>query len=107
MEYYAILIITALIILIATLVYLGVKMTNSTNVVPYPPIAYACPDYWTSDSDGNCIANNVNVGGLYTGYTMKPDKISYTGLNAICSKQKWAQNNNVVWSGISEYNLCK
>lgn len=106
MEYYIILILAALFILIGTLVYLGLKMSKAQNVAPYPPIAYACPDYWTTDPDGNCIANNINVGGLHTGYMMQPDKITFTGLSPICAKQKWAQNNNIVWSGVSEYNLC-
>ena len=106
MEYYAILIIAALIILLAALAFVGVKMSTSKNLVAYPPVAYACPDYWTDDEKGNCIAGNMNVGGLHKGYTLQPDKVIYSGLTPICAKQKWAQKNNVVWTGISEYTLC-
>jgi hypothetical protein len=106
MEYYAILILIAVLVLLGSLAFIGVKMTSSNNSAPYPPIAYACPDYWKSDDKGNCTAGTMNVGGLYTGYTMQPEKLAYTGLTAICAKQKWAQNNNVVWTGISEYNQC-
>lgn len=106
MEYYAILIVVALVILIGSLVFIGVKMSTTASIAPYPPVAYACPDYWSTDSNGKCIAGNVNVGGLYSGYSMDPGSISYKGLSPICSKQKWSKTNNVVWSGVSEYNQC-
>ena len=30
----------------------------------------------------------------------------YTGLSDICTKKKWANENKIVWDGISNYNSC-
>ena len=79
---------------------------STTNVAAYPPVAYACPDYWKSDAKGNCIASNINTGAFYSGYFIDPNSITYSGRSPICSKQKWAKQNNIVWSGVSEYNQC-
>ena len=107
MEYYAILIVVAVIVLIGVLVFIGVKMSTTTSIVGYPPVAYSCPDYWLSDGAGNCIANLKNIGSLSSGYVLNPDQIQYTGLTPICAKQKWALNNAVVWTGVTEYNQCQ
>jgi hypothetical protein len=106
MEYYAILILVAVVILIGSLAFIGVKMSTTQSIAPYPPVAYACPDYWSTDSAGACIAGNVNLGALYSGYTIDPSTISYTGLTPMCAKQRWANTNNIVWTGVSEYNQC-
>ncbi len=106
MEYYAILIVVALIVLIGALVFIGVKMSSTVSIAPYPPVAYLCPDYWMSDESGNCIAGKKNLGSLQEGYRMNPDDIQFAGLTPICSKQKWALKNAVTWTGVSEYNQC-
>lgn len=106
MEYYAILIVVALIVLIGALVFIGVKMTSTTSIAPYPPVAYSCPDYWMSDNTGRCIAGTKNTGSFKQGYTFNPDEIQFTGLTPVCSKQKWALKNNLVWTGVTEYNQC-
>ena len=30
----------------------------------------------------------------------------YSGLSEICAKKRWAENNGIVWDGITNYNAC-
>jgi hypothetical protein len=99
----------------------------------YPPNTYSCPDYWKTDSSGNCtmpteksFSNEsvfLNSGGKsdlgkistvapYSNdsnfKTFDPNNIlwSSSGKSSICSKKAWANQNNIIWDGISNYNKC-
>ena len=55
-------------ILIFTSVGLLIKYSSVNNV--YPPMTNTCPDYWSVDTDKNCIipgssSQNPNIGNIY------------------------------------------
>jgi hypothetical protein len=99
--------------------------TLYSTSVAYPPIANICPDYWQYDND-LCIipTDNRNIGSFSknvgnslakpTGDKMPPGyNTYYNGINfndpgwslvtstAFCTKQNWANINNIWWDGIT------
>jgi hypothetical protein len=100
----------------------------------FPPIANTCPDYWSisvTDSSACVIPNfgarNVGIaydstGKLNTsvssakGYGVENSsqyKINFNDVNwasagkvAICAQKDWANKNNILWDGVSNYNGC-
>lgn len=106
MEFYVLLIIIAVVVLVCMLTYIGMNMTSKTSAIPFPPDALECPDYWVSDGNGNCVADAKNLGTYTSGSSIRPDKIQKTGATLLCAKKDWANTNNVVWTGIDNYNLC-
>jgi hypothetical protein len=107
MEFYVLIIIIAVVALIAILTGIGLIMLNRNTVVTvFPPDALQCPDYWTMDANGNCIAGMKNTGVFSPGYSQNPKNIASKGLTTICSQKKWANTNNVVWTGVDNYNQC-
>jgi hypothetical protein len=106
MEFFAVLIIIAVVVLVVILTYIGMNMTSKTAVAAFPPDQLACPDYWTQDANGNCIAGTSNLGVFKTGYSINPKKITGTGMTPICAQKHWANTNNVVWTGVDNYNKC-
>jgi hypothetical protein len=97
----------AIIVLIITLVFIGIALTNST-AQQWPPMTPECPDYWTIDGSGNnavCI-NTKDLG------TCKPpsgdrhlkmnfNTSAFSGSNGLCSKYTWAKKCGVSWDGIT------
>ena len=127
-QFYIITITVAVVLLILILTYIGVYVMGGSDKTPYPPESLQCPDYWEK-SGADCIipgANTTNAGTRATGDTnnfanipsnaayiangvLKTDDASWQtsdGLSAKCAKKLWANNNNVVWDGISNYNSC-
>jgi len=119
--FYIIVLSVAIMLLILILTYIGIKMVYNRNSAgnTFPPSYSPCPDYWQSDSTGKCVVPNsgaLNRGdGTYE--TNKPSgysdgKIDFTATawttngSSICSKRTWANSNNVVWDGITNYNGC-
>ena len=125
-QFYIITITVAVVLLILILTYIGVYVMGGSDKRPYPPGSLQCPDYWeksgadcvipdkdttnagTRDNSGDLentpsgvpyIANNVLSGDDAHWQTSD-------GLSAKCAKKLWANNNNVVWDGISNYNSC-
>ena len=110
--FYKIVLTVAIIRLIIILITIGVLIQDSSKEEVYPPSALKCPDYWTDSSYG-CVHNNINLGTL----TSPPAAIDfndtswqaagdYVGLSDTCAKRKWANNNNILWDGIGNYNSC-
>lgn len=117
----------ATIILIIILITVGMLINRDNTNKVYPPHANKCPDYWTEQADVNgtkCNPHTINNGdGKFTAplnfensensnYFNKyseGDLVGepiYTGLSDICTKKKWANENVIVWDGISNYNSC-
>ena len=106
-SYYLTVGVIAIVILISILTYLGIKMSSMSSEVPWPPATGDCPDYWNFDTSGNnCVASTKNIGSLSKGYSFSPTTISYNGMTSNCSLKKWANENSVIWDGISNYNQC-
>jgi len=134
--FYSYVAIGTLVLLIAILVVIGVMMSKMKSADVYPPMQNACPDYWdVSGNAGYCgfpavggknrgtiepagdDANKIKPSdqmtklGLTGGKWLKlGDSNSwstvYTGLTDICAKKRWAENNGIVWDGITNYNSC-
>ena len=121
----------AVVILILVLTFMGIMMRNQNSKAIYPPTAFVCPDYWTSDNSGNCTMPTqtsptnkliiINSGGqknLGTNPNIAPyskDTTSFNvnnvlwssgGKSTVCAQKDWATQNNIVWDGISNYNGC-
>lgn len=121
--FYIIVLTIAVAILILLLTYIGIKMNYAANSgVAYPPTKNNCPDYWTISTDGtvcnkplpgsrNTYSGNVNAAGV-AGVTstgdIKLDTTAWTsgGKSAICAQKLWANQNGLVWDGVSNYNGC-
>lgn len=98
---------TAIIILIITLIFIGIALSNSTNQV-WPPMIPECPDYWAADGSGN-NTTCTNIKDLGTcqpqngqkHLVMNFNEAAYTGSNGLCAKYNWANNCGVTWDGIT------
>jgi hypothetical protein len=123
----------ATVALILILIFVGVLLSKGDTNAAFPPSYGMCPDYWEIDASSNkCLIPNIqttklNIGNMYdTDETLK-DAITYTpgygydiSNNVItqyidfsdpkwkgqCDKKKWANENGIVWDGISNYNSC-
>ena len=122
----------AIIVLIIILITVGMLINKDNKSVVFPPHADRCPDYWTenkvetnSKTITTCDPHPINSGesNEYTSPLNFDDSESneyfnkyregdmtgepiYTGLSDICTKKKWANENKIVWDGISNYNSC-
>lgn len=117
--HFAVLAIASIIFIIA-LTMIGLVMQKGSKSGTFPPMASNCPDGWieSSSTEGvyTCMAPSettvpVNAGvaeiaiGLWTSADSKT--ITYTDkVTSICSKQKWANKNAIVWDGVTNYNSC-
>ncbi len=117
--FYLIVLVIATIVLIFILTSVGLLMQTGKKNVVYPPLPNTCPDNWTVDGS-NCQLNTSNKGRLSTGNLKLPNGFSRTvnlfnpadpkwttgGKTAICAQKVWANNNNILWDGVSNYNSC-
>lgn len=99
--------ITAIIILIITLVVIGVALSKNYSSVPWPPVLPECPDYWILDGSGsNAVCVNVKDLGTCKSLgnkhqTMNFNSSAFTGSQGACNKYNWATKCNVTWDGIT------
>lgn len=98
---------TAIFILIVSLLFIGVALSQSTNQ-QWPPMVPECPDYWAIDGSGNntmCVnVKNLGTCPAQAGsdhLTMNFNTSTYTGSNGNCAKYTWATNCGVAWDGIT------
>lgn len=132
MDFYTIVLIIAIVLLIVILAFIGIKMStakysNSTNA-PFPPVVSTCPDYWKVDGSNCIIPTNgkTNTGTIYDthgntvlsssstyGYVAGNNYIDFNnsmwgtmGKTSVCQQKDWAGKYNIIWSGISNYNNC-
>jgi hypothetical protein len=111
-------------ILILTIIGRTVVSENSTQ--QFPPVLSKCPDYWDISGDiciNPPIKNGLpglngklmtNCGGSYDRYhddancNIKPTdtKWSNNNLTPTCNHKNWANMNNIMWDGVSNYNSC-
>lgn len=99
---------SAIIILIITLVIIGVTLSYAKDNKVWPPIVPECPDYWVVDGSGN-NTTCINVKDLGTcqatgdnkHLTMNFNNSPFTGSNGTCSKYTWAKKCGISWDGIT------
>lgn len=131
--FYMIVISVALIVLTIFLTLTGLLMRNTSDTSIFPPVLNECPDYWTVGADNSCemplqtsFNNNsivLNTGNTQNGSILSDAKVApysidgYSfstknplwaskGETVICAQKSWANNNNIVWDGVSNYNKC-
>ena len=104
MGFNTIVVIVALIILVALLIFIGYAINQSKVAVNYPPVMANCPDYWTSTSANVC--ENTQHLGTCAGPKNFNDPI-YQSDTGNCERSKWANNCGIVWDGITNnVNAC-
>ena len=97
---------SAIIILIITLIFIGTTLSYSKDQ-EWPPMVPECPDYWMIDGSGN-NATCINIKDLGTckslgnkHQTMNFNTSAFTGSQGACNKYNWATKCNVTWDGIT------
>jgi len=132
MDFYTIVLIIAVVILIIILTFVGIRMTmaqkDNRTKVAYPPVVSTCPDYWKVDGSYCVIPNNgkSNTGTIYNtfgnsvlnpsstyGYVAGNSAINFNdlkwgsmGKSSICQQKDWTGKYNIIWDGVSNYNNC-
>jgi len=133
-KFHIIVLSVATVALILILIFVGILLGKGDTNAAYPPSYGMCPDYWETDASSNkCIIPNIqttklNIGNLYDENSMTlKDSVTYTPgysydisdnaitqyidfsdakWKGICDQQKWANENGIVWDGVSNYNSC-
>lgn len=131
-RFYIIVLSIAVVLLILILTIIGLMMkSTSTNSAVFPPTLNTCPDYWTTGMDPSSCAIPVdssqkNTGSIYDsknkllltsvntfGFTSLTNDIKFGdpawskgGTKSICAQQKWANQYNIMWDGVTNYNGC-
>jgi hypothetical protein len=98
---------SAIVILIISLVTIGITLSYSKDE-EWPPITAECPDFWITDGSGN-NTKCINVKDLGTCKAMGEDKHlvmnfnlpAFTGSQGDCNKYKWADKCDISWDGIT------
>jgi hypothetical protein len=97
--------ISATIILIIALSFIGLALYRQKYKADFPPVIANCPDYWI-DSSGNGKACNLDsnpnnqVGTCKGPMDFTAPQWSGTGTGD-CAKFKWAKSCNLSWDGIT------
>ena len=123
MEYYKKLFLGVIIVVLIILILLGIVMNNANKNQMYPPVYPTCPDYYSTNSDFNCVANTSVWGNIptitgVTGFNVKNPSCSLLDLSSntifnaagsgpksgLCAKKTWANQCGVSWDGISNNN---
>ena len=103
----SIVLITATIILVIALCFIGIALRRSKYNSDYPPVLANCPDFWTdtSGNNGSACKNDLNIGNRAThsgcSNTMDFSQPQWSGQSGLCSKYKWAKQCNLSWDGIT------
>tara|TARA_B110000285_G_scaffold229599_1_gene294620 strand:- start:3319 stop:3693 length:375 start_codon:yes stop_codon:yes gene_type:complete len=110
--FHKIVLFSAIIILIITLIVIGSMLTSAKGSKTWPPIVPECPDYWSitgMDVSGNNTSKCVNVKNLGTCPPNNDDQhlemdfnvSPFTGDQGTCNKYKWATKCGISWDGIT------
>ena len=106
MNFYKIIIILALIVLICMLAFVGYQLELTSQNYYFPPHLSNCPDFYTNQ-DGTCVPTYVitkNDVASCTSNRFDEEKYNNPGMgpsSGICEKKKWAQTCGVNWDGIT------
>jgi hypothetical protein len=103
MDFYTIVSIVAILLLIISLTTVGVIMTQSNSNATFPSFQNPCPDYWTynSVSDTCSMNGNTNMGSFRT----TPTPVSSASSKNLCQSLSWSKTNNILWDGVSNTNI--
>jgi hypothetical protein len=103
-----IVLISAIVILIIALVFIGVSLIGKAQEVQWPPLVADCPDYWVAQGSGtNLTCSNVKDLGICRPSSGGPQTMNFagnpafTGDTGACAKYTWANSCKVSWDGIT------
>jgi hypothetical protein len=121
MDFYNIVIIVTLVLLIIALVLYGLSF-KEINPAKYPESYDSCPTQWVNnggicinppiDSSNGAFNRIASIPGTTPGIDSNksgfdpndPGWAAYSGAkNAMCGKKAWAKSNNIQWNGINTY----
>ena len=95
--------------------YIGISLYRNRKTANFPSNYANCPDYWQQDSDGNCIIPPASSKNTSLTYKFSTDSMFVQNASAntinfntgtLCDKQKWANENSIIWDGVSSYSKC-
>jgi hypothetical protein len=121
----SIFVVLAILVLVSFAIMLNSKKDSDAE---YPTSYSVCPDYWTVEGT-KCVMNRTinngdnswrnnydktNQSGKTPGYDSSGNKVDfnnegwnnsiYPGVSGRCALKKWANDNNIVWDGVNNYN---
>ena len=106
----------AIILLIVLLIFINMSLSNATASIAWPPTLTSCPDYWVDlgtkgpgsgcynvQSSGTCNKPVSGATAEAPGLTELKDftGASYSGINGLCAKKRWAKGCDVTWDGLT------
>ena len=129
MNFFVTMSIGAVVIFIIVIIIIMHTMTKFASNIPFPPTSSSCPDYWTSDVNGNCIlptstnpSNPSNMGKLSVGdsyvktsataptyYYVNPNDPAWivnSSVSQVCAQREWALQNGLEWNGVTNFTGC-
>jgi len=103
--------ISATIILIIALCFIGLALYRQKYKSDYPPIIANCPDYWIDSSGNGKACNQDSNPNNQVGTCQGPMDFTAPQWNGSgtgnCAKFKWAKSCNLSWDGITNNaNIC-
>lgn len=107
MNFYKLISLIAIVVLILSLAAVGVALQYTSSKVSFPPHISECPDYYVKDSDtGDCNGNlplsTANVDCKAKNFSDASYNVPGTGRHSgICQKKLWAQTCGVNWDGVT------
>jgi hypothetical protein len=95
--------ITAAVILVLSLCFIGLALHKQKYSSVYPPVIANCPDYWLdgSGNNGSGCTNTKNIGNPSCATSMDFSVPMFAGQKGGCAKYKWAKQCNLSWDGIT------
>ena len=119
-NFQSIVLITAIVIFIICMIFIGTVLYKNKYSTIYPPVAQECPDYWLNepvdknpsskiDVDPKQLCYNVkNLGNASCDKTMDFTADYWQGSEGKCRKFKWAKDCDLTWDGITnKSDICK
>ena len=98
MRFQARVIVIAIIVLIASLTFIGYTLYSSQKNQQFPPVRGECPDYWSVLDTNKCM-NTRNLGKCPG--TADFSGPYFQGEEGACHKATWARSCEVTWDGIT------
>lgn len=107
--FHKVVIFVSIFVLFSMLISVAMLLDKGNNTTVYPPSALTCPDYWTETKDG-CQPGTLNNDPSHGTINFEDRSGDWAnglgGMSNTCAKKSWANNNGVLWDGISNYNGC-
>lgn len=109
MNFYKLISLIAIVVLILCLAVVGVALQYTSSKVSFPPHISECPDYYVKDSDtgvcnvpSNLLPSTANVDCKAKNFSDASYNVPGTGRHSgICQKKLWAQTCDVNWDGVT------